>query len=320
MKMHIRMLVLTAAIGFAVPAFAGEKIKIGSSNWPSIQAMSSVLKVISEKYFGDNAEVVNSTLPIILSSMDQGDVDILAEIGSPNHDSFIKTYVKDKKTVKLGHITYQMLTGLCTTKHTQQTLGLTSIYDLSKPEIADQFKTADGGKPKLWIGPTGWSSSKVEIIRARDYGYADLFDLSTVEEPLAIVDLEQAIRSNKPWVGICYTPHPTFSGPDIVMLEEPAHDDTKWKVVQPDENVNWLQMSSVQTAWKPTSQYIAYSSKLEQKDPKLAALIDHMQFGPTEIADWIQAVGVEKKDPDEVAKAWVAKNDAKILGWMAAKP
>ncbi|PWJ88163.1 MULTISPECIES: glycine betaine ABC transporter substrate-binding protein [Mesorhizobium] len=319
MKIKLSMLALAVAMGLAAPAAAQEKIKIGSSNWPSLQAMSSVLKEITEKYFGASAEVVNSTLPIIMASMDKGEIDILPEIWSPNHDSLINTYVKEKQTVKLGSLTFPSISGMCTTRHTQEKFGVKSIYDLSRPEIADVFRSAAGGKPKLWVGPAGWSSSKTELIRARDYGYADLFELTTVEESLAIVDLEQAIRADTPWIGICYTPHPTFSRKEVVMLDEPPHDPAKWKIVQPDQNPNWLAMSSSTTAWAPISVNIAYAKELEAKDPKLVALLNNITLDPAEIAQWIDAVGTKKIDPDTFAKDWVSKNDAKILGWMAGK-
>ncbi|MER9683707.1 hypothetical protein NKJ23_31230 [Mesorhizobium sp. M0184] len=320
MKMKLSVVALAVALGFVGPAMALEKIKVASSNWPSLQAMSSVLKEITEQYFGASAEVVNSTLPIILASMDKGEIDILPELWSPNHDSMINTYVKEKQTVKLASMTFQVLSGMCTARHTQEKFGVKSIYDLSRPEIADVFKTAAGGKPKLWVGPAGWSSSKTEFIRARDYGYADLFELTTIEESLAIVDLEQAIRSDTPWIGICYTPHPTFSRKEVVMLDEPPHDASKWKVVQPDQNPNWLAMSSVTTAWAPISVNIAYAKELETKDPKLVALLNNMKIDPAEVAQWIDAVGTKKIAPDVFAKDWVAKNDAKILGWMAGRP
>src|SRR5690606_4775598 len=99
----------------------------------------------------------------------------------------------------------------CVTKATADEHGIKDVIDLSNPDNAVLFDTNGDGKGEIWIGASGWQSTNIETVRARDYGFADFFDLQTTEEAGATASLDNAVKSGKPWVGYCYSPHQNFA-------------------------------------------------------------------------------------------------------------
>lgn len=298
------------------PVNAQDAVRIGVSNWPSIQAMATILREIADKEIGLDAALVTATTPVMLESMDRGkgDIDVHPEVWMPNFESLVRDKL-DRKTITLGPIAYQAIQGECITKWTHQEYNIKSVYDLAKPEVAKIFGQGSG-KPKFWIGPPGWSSSKTETVRARDYGYEQFFELSTVEESLLLVELDQALKNHKPWVGFCYRPHYLFSSSDLVLLEEPAYDAAKWKMVQPDQDPNWLAASKIETAWPPISVHIAYSTPLEKRSPEFVRLISNLRVSTEEVGQWTHALAIEKQDPNVFAAKWVKDHKQQVDDWL----
>lgn len=295
-----------------------EKLNIGVSNWPSIEAMASIIKQVAHDQLGLEAQLVTSTTPVIFASMDRGkgDIDVHPEIWIPNHQALVKEYVDDKKSVVMAPTAYNVIQGICTTKAMQDKYGIKSVYDLANPELAKHFSPDGKSKGKLWIGPPGWSSSKTETVRARDYGYDQYFDLSTVEESLALVDLQDSIRAGKPWVGFCYFPHHIFSQANVVRLSEPPYDAAKFKMVQPDEDPDWFAKSHIESAWPPVEIHIGYSKSLEERLPLVVPLLRNLRVTTDEVSEWTRALAIDKQSPDDFARQWVKAHANEVQGWL----
>ncbi|MBB5538730.1 glycine betaine ABC transporter substrate-binding protein [Rhizobium giardinii] len=318
MKRKLALLLMSAGMVWqsVAGANAQETVRIGDSNWPSIQAMAAVIREIADKELGLKAELVDATTPVILASMERGkgDIDVHPEIWMPNHESLVKDKIANG-TIKLGPVAYEVRQGICISKWMQEKYDIKSVYDLTTPEIVKLF-APNGGKPKFWIGPPGWSSTKTETVRARDYGYDQFFELSTVEENIMLVDLDKALKEEKPWISFCYRPHYLFSSDKLVMLNEPAYDPAKFKMVQPDENPNWLALSKIESAWPPVAIHIAYSTALEKRTPEFVKLITNLKVSTDEVGRWTYALAAEKQDPGAFATKWVADHKQEVDGWL----
>ena len=79
-----------------------------------------------------------------------------------------------------------MFPRFCTTKAAKDRYGLASVYDLTKPEIVELTDRNGDGKGEIWMGAPGWASTNIHKVRARDYGFADLYELTVSEENLAL--------------------------------------------------------------------------------------------------------------------------------------
>jgi glycine betaine/proline transport system substrate-binding protein len=292
-------------------------VVIGVPNWPSVAATANILKVVIEDNFGLEVELQNGTNPIVFEAMDSGAMHAHPEVWMPNQQNLHDTYVKDKGTVAMNPNGVAAFQGMCVPKAFAEEHGITSIDDLTNPEIAALFDSDGDGLGEIWIGAPGWASTNVEKIRAKSYGYDQTFELTESDETLAYANLDNAIKAGKPWVGFCYTPHYVFVLHDLQVLEEPEYDGSKWTIVQPTDDPAWLEKSQAPTAWDTAYLHLHYAKAIGDSHPEVVGLFKNMKLDTDTVSAMTYALVVDEKDPAEYAKAWVAENEDRVLDWLA---
>lgn len=317
---HVMRLAAAAvlAFGLSAAASAAEKVSIGIPNWPSVKITGNIIKVIAEENFGVEVELVPGTNAVIFKAMDRakGDIDVHPEVWMPNQANLATEYVDKNKTVVMSGNPYAAVQGICVTKMTQDQHSIKTVLDLVNPDVSALFDTTGDGKGELWIGAPGWASTNVEKVKARDYGYDEFFELLVIEETLTLAQLDDAVKKKRPFVFFCYGPHHMFQLHDLVQLEEPAYDESKWNMVQPTDDPDWFDKSSVDVAWPPTSVHIAYSKTLEERTPNVAALLSNIQLNSKLVSSWTYAVVVDQADALDYAKQWVSENTETVNKWL----
>jgi glycine betaine/proline transport system substrate-binding protein len=299
-------------------AFAAD-VTMPDPNYATATAVMNVIRAAAEQELGLEISTVTTTaVPVIWEAMDRnrGEVDIWPDTWLPNQQGLVDKYVKDKKTVKLVEKGYEAKQGYCVTKITEDKYGIKNVSDLANPENAKLFDMNGDGKGKIWIGAPGWQSTNIEKVRARDYGFADFFELQTTDEAVSNAALDRAAKANKPWVGYCYSPHQNFARYDLAFLDEPKHDPSKFVVVQPNDDPQWFEKSKIASAYAETTVHIAYAASLAQRQPDLAAALERMSFSPDDVSKWAFAIVVDKKPAAEVAKSWIKANPDVVAKWF----
>lgn len=315
MTFFTKLLAGTALLA-AGPALAADVV-IGVPNWPSVNATAHIMKVAIEQNLGLEVELQNGTNPIVFEAMDSGSMHVHPEVWMPNQQNLHDTFVNDKGTVVMNPNGVPAFQGMCVDQATADKHGITSIDDLTNPDIAAIFDTDGDGTGEVWIGAPGWASTNVEKIRAKSYGYDQTMELTESDETLAYANLDNAIKAGKPWVGFCYTPHYVFALHDLQVLEEPPYDAAKWKVTQPTDSPDWLEISEAGVAWDLAYLHIHYAKSLEESQPQVAHLLSRMAFTTDEVSDMTFALVVDGKDAQAYAEEWVAANEDKVLGWLS---
>ena len=316
MKLLKRAIAAGAAALMMAGAVQAADVVIGSPNWPSVQATAYILKVVLEENLGLEVEVQNGTNPVVFEAMEKGSMHVHPEVWLPNQDNLHNTYVKENGTVLMNPNGVSAFQGICATKHTAETLGVSKITDLTDPSIASQFDSNGDGKGEVWIGATGWASTNIEKIRAKSYGYDQTLDLTEMDETLAMANLDAAVQQKKPFVFFCYTPHHMFELHDLVILEEPAHDPDKWIVFQPTDDPNWLENSSAGVAWENANLHIHYAKSLEESQPEAAEILSNVKLSTDQVSAMVYAIIVEKMTLEDLASQWVEANMASVDEWM----
>lgn len=309
---------ITAGIVAALttPAFASD-IVIGVPNWSSVNATAHILEVVIEQNLGLDVELQNATNPIVFEAMDKGSMHVHPEVWMPNQQNLHDTYVKDNKSVVMNGNPVQASQGMCVPTFLAEKYDIKSIDDLSDSEKMKIFDLDGNGKPEVWIGAPGWASTVIEKIRARSYGYDQVFELTEYEETIAYANLANATKAEEPWIGFCYNPHYIFVTQELTVLEEPAHDPATWTIVQPTDDPDWLAKSQASTAWNGATLHLHYAKELEEKYPTVAALFAAYQMQPDDLSAMGKALAVDGQDPAEFAAGWVAANEETILNWLS---
>lgn len=309
---------LTAGLtAFAVSLSAqAADVVIGVPNWPSVNVTANVLKVILEDNFGLDVELQNGTNPVVFEAMDSGSMHVHPEVWLPNQSNLHQKFVKDKGSVTMNPNGVSAFQGMCVTKHTADEHGVRKISDLTDPDMAKLFDTDGDGLGEIWIGAPGWASTNVEKIRAKSYGYAETMSLKEMDETLALAEVDNAVVQKKPIVFFCYTPHHMFALHELVILEEPPYDASKWNVIQPTDDPDWLDKSSAPVAWDLAYLHIHYATALESEQPEVASLLSKVKLDTDTVSQMTYALVVEKQDPADFAKKWVADNSSTVEMWL----
>ena len=178
-------------------------IVIGVPNWASVNATAHVLEVVIEDNLGLDVELQNGTNPIVFEAMDSGSVHVHPEVWMPNQQNLHDTYVQDKGSVVMNTNPVQAEQGMCVPAAIAEEYDIKHIDDLSDPDKIAIFDTDGNGTPEVWIGAPGWASTVVEKIRAKSYGYDQMFELTEYEETIAYANLANAATAGEPWIGFC---------------------------------------------------------------------------------------------------------------------
>ncbi len=304
--------VLSAGV---MPVQAADII-VGVPNWPSVAATASILKVVLEDNFGLEVELQNGTNPVIFEAMDSGSMHVHPEVWLPNQANLHEKFVTTRGTVRVSPNGVPAFQGICVTKATADRVGITQVLDLADPDMAKNFDSNGDGWGEVWIGASGWASTNVEKIRAKSYGYDETMELVEMDETLAMANVDAAVAKDANLVFYCYTPNHVFALHELVVLEEPEYDPSKWKVLQPTDDPQWLEKSDAPVAWDLAYLHVHYAASLEDTHPEAAAMLGNVKLTTDQVSAMTYALVVEKADPNDYALQWVKENAAQVDSWM----
>jgi len=288
---------------------------VAMPNWPSGQAAANIIKYGIKQKLNLDADVREMGSMTAFAGMDSGEVDVYPEVWLPNLDSLVKKYVDGRKSVDLSPKGVPATQGICVTRETADKYGVKDISDLADPNKAAAFDTDGDGKGEMWIGALGWSSTSIEKIRAKSYGYEKTMTLLQMPEDMAMAAVDAAAATGQPIAFYCYSPHHMFKLHDIVQLTEPKHDPAKWHIVMPSDDPDWLTKSEAPVAWDASHFYIGFASSTAKRLPKVAAFLSHIDFTPEEVTEMSYALQVDRQDPAKFAQAWIERHQDRLNAW-----
>ena len=291
-------------------------IVIGVPNWPSVAATASIIKVVLEDNFGLEVELQNGTNPVIFEAMDSGSMHVHPEVWLPNQANLHEKFVTTRGAIRMNPNGVPAFQGICVTKATAERTGITQVADLADPDMASNFDSNGDGWGEIWIGASGWASTNVEKIRAKSYGFDETMELVEMDEALAMADVDAAVAKDANSVFYCYTPNHLFALHDLVILDEPEHDPSKWTVIQPTDDPQWLEKSDAPVAWDLAYLHVHYATNLEEMHPEAAAMLGNIRLTTDQVSAMTYALVVENSDPDDYAQQWVTENASQIDSWM----
>lgn len=312
-----RKFFLTSALVFAASGAANaQDITIGVPNWAAAEAIAYMVETLIEQETGLEVAGVASTNPVIFEAMDKGTIHLHPDVWMPNQSNLTERFVDEAGTVALAANPYDGFAGFCVTKATAENLGITSIYDLTDPDLARQFDTDGNGKGEIWVGASGWAGTSIDTVRLTSYGVSETFDLLELDESVAISRMKEASASGVPFATLCFAPHMMFQLADLVQLDEPAYDADKWTMVQPTEDPNWLAKSNIEVAYPPITIQIAYATALDDISPRAVEIVNGIQLDTATVNEWNYQIVEEKTPVEEVVDTWMAANVVRVDGWL----
>ena len=317
--MLLKKSLITASLlaAMSVPAIA-EDVKIGVPSWTGAQAMAHLLGAVVEMRIGGTVDYVPGNNATIFQGMDQGkgDIDVHPDVWLPNQESFTKKYVDGAGSVVLNQQPYEGNQGFCVSKDFAEANNITDIADLGRPDVAALMDSDGNGKGEMWIGAPGWSSANVNEVKVRDYGLLDFIEPIRAEESVKTARIKDSIAKGEGYAFYCYKPHAVWFMFDVVMLSEPTYDAAKYTMVQPSDDADWYEKSSVSTKDALKQVQIAYSKSLPDRSPAIAEFFERFSVTADDVSNFAFEISGNGRDPAEFAREWVEANPDRVDAWL----
>ena len=315
MKNLLKSAVVAAALFSATAVSAQEKVMISDPNWNGARAVGHVIKAIITGQMGGEAEILTgmNQQPVIFAGMDKGDgsIDVHPDMWMPNWQSAWDQYVTGNGTVKTNN-GYAGTSLLYVPTYLADKVN--SIEDLKNPEIAAMFDSDGDGLGEYWAGDVTWASTKRWQVKFKSYGLDGLWEPNIISGDTFKAGLAAAYAASQPQLFYYWTPEALHVQYDLTALKEPARFDGCEQLDLDAES--WLEVSEFECEGTAASVYIAYSASLEERNPKVAAMLSRMQLTGDEVGLWIQEMFENKRDPAEVAADWIAENQDLVNSWV----
>ena len=295
-----------------------EKVNIGDPGWTGATAIANLLSAVITDKMGGEVELVPGNNTAIYGAIDRskGEIEVHPDVWLPNQQAYTNELVP-KGTLKLSSLSYEGNQGYCVSQAFAEEMSITSIFDLGRPEVIAAMDSDGNGKGEFWIGADGWASANANQVKLRDYGLYDAgIEAIRAAEAVKNARVLDSIKKGEGYAFYCYKPHAIWGMADVVMLEEPKHDPAKYKMVQPKEDADWYKKSYVASKDALKKIQIGWGTSLESKSPAIVEFFKNFQLTADDVSAMAYAISVEKKQPADVARAWMDANKSTVDGWL----
>ena len=317
---QITKTVAAMSVGLALllpqAAVAKDTVIIGMPAWPSAEVTAHMLDILLAERFGVETELKQRGTLTVLNEVNDGSIHIHPEVWLPNLSDAIERMGGADSNVRLSPVSVDASQNICVTQSTANQTGIKAVADLTDPAMAAKFDSDGDGMGEMWIGAPTWSSTVVEKIRARSYGYDQTMTLLEMPENVAMAAVDVASASESPIVFYCYAPHHVFALHEIVRLSEPPYDPDRWVLADSETDDQWLKNSRADTAWDQSKFHVGYAKSIQSGHPEIAGFLDKISYTPDDIVAMSYAVEVERKPAEEVARTWIKDNSDRIEEWL----
>lgn len=299
-------------------ASAQERVMIGEPSWPGAKIMANLIGQVIEGRLGGEVGYAPGANAVIFEAMDggRGDIDVHPDVWLPNQSSFTDRYVDGANTVALSEGSYEGRAGFCVPNYMVEEHNISSVFDLATPEAQALFDSDGNGLGEIWVGASGWASTNIHLVKARDYGIETFLEPTTEDEAVFYARLMDAIEAEEGVVFYCYKPHYVHALYPVTILEEPEYDAAAYTIVTPDEDANWFENSSITTGDEVKTVRVAYSRSLEERNAAAAAFLAAIDMSSDELSKLTYEVVVQGNEIEDVVSAWIDANGDTVDGWL----
>jgi len=290
---------------------ARKNVIIAEQSWTGSTVICQVMKHVLEQKLDIPVKITQLNGAVTWIGMDKGDVDVFSDIWEVPEGEGIQKYTQEEKSCEVVLSYPDAPQGWYIPRFVSEKYGIKTIEDLKgKEEI---FDIDSDGQGDLWGGPTSWKLNEINTIRIRDYGLN--FKNLGVEQWAWLATLKSAILKKQPVIFYYWEPEWLFTEYDLVKIQEPTYDSSKYKFVQkhPEE-------SKITCELQPSNVWVGLSKKMETRLPKAYKFFKNWSIPIDQVNELIALVTDlpenPKMDPADAAKKWVDANPEIVNAWL----
>ena len=262
-------------------------VKFADIGWTDITATTALSSTVLEG-LGYKAESTIASVPIAFAGLKKGQIDAFLGYWSPSMTPILEPFLKEKAVTVLDK---PNLVGA------KYTLAVpTYAYEAGLKSFADIAKFSKELDGKLYGIEPGNDGNKLiaDMITKDAFGLKD-FKMVESSEAGMLTEVSRSVKNKKWIVFLGWAPHPMNVQQDIVYLS--GGDD----FFGPN--------------YGEAKVYTVTSNELATRCPNVNKLITNIEFN-VGMENEVMLPIMDKVNPNEAAKAWLAKNPAALDKWL----
>ncbi len=289
----------------ACSGLSGEPIQIVQNAWTASAIEAQIMKQLIESQLCVPAEIVEIDENSMFSGFSDGKVDFVTELWPSGIVADEQAFIDDGSVVNMGPLgtTGQIgwfVPDYVVAEHPE----LATWEGFKDPTLAKLFATAETGDKGRFLG-TDPSYSQLDEPLITNLGLP--FDVKfSGSEAATVAELDSAVAEKKPIVMYWWTPTAAVG---------------KYKLVQvklPDYTAGCADDVEKVACGYPADPLIKLASaKLEKKNPKVWSRVQKVQITIDQQLELLPQVEIDQQPAADVAKAWIAANEAVWSAWFA---
>ena len=262
-------------------------VKFADIGWADITATTALSSTVLEG-LGYKAESTIASVPIAFAGLKKGQIDAFLGYWSPSMTPILEPFLKEKAVTVLDK---PNLVGA------KYTLAVpTYAYEAGLKSFADIAKFSKELDGKLYGIEPGNDGNKLiaDMITKDAFGLKD-FKMVESSEAGMLTEVSRSVKNKKWIVFLGWAPHPMNVQQDITYLS--GGDD----FFGPN--------------YGEAKVYTVTSNELATRCPNVNKLITNIEFN-VGMENEVMLPIMDKVNPNEAAKAWLAKNPAALDKWL----
>lgn len=302
-------------------------IRFAGLDWPSARFHSATARYILEHGFDCSTDSVSgSTIPLI-KGLTQDEIDISMEVWKGNAPNIYLEALENKDVLELGLITEgveaffvprYLIEGDSERGIEALAPNLKSVSDLLA--YADIFQDPqEPSKGRFYNCVEGWRCQQINTVKFYAYHLDEAFTNYSSE---SLKDLEDAIegayRNGEAIVAYYWGPTWILGHFDMVMLEEPAFDETVWATMQAASDNEAFDTVSSAVAYPRNIVTIAVGKTMAEQAP--AEVIDFLtsyQMDQLTVSKYLAVIQTEVLEPEAAAISFLRDMPELWTTWLS---
>jgi len=256
-----------------------ETITIALTPWSSTIPSTNIAKVLIEDKLGYDVRLQKADVGPTYSGLASGDIDVFVDAWLPDmHGDYMEKY--GERIEDLGTVYTEGVMGWVVPAYVEPD----SIAELN--DFKDKFDTDGNGKGEV-VGieaGAGMMRTSKEIFDA--YGLD--FELIESSEWAMMAEADKAIKDKRWIIFLGWKPHWMFAKHDLKFLEDPKG------------------------IWKSSTVHKLVTKGLDKRAPDVVEFLKKFTVSVDDMDQMIYEIEVQKKDPAEVARAWIGAHSEKV--------
>ncbi len=285
---------------------SGDTITVVQNAWTASAIEAEIMKQLIEAELCVPAEIVEIDENSMFTGMADGTVDFVTEIWPSGIVEDEQAFLDDGSVVNMGELGTTGQIGWFVPDYVvQEHPELATWEGFKDPELAKLFATAETGDDGRFLGTDpSYSQLDEPLIKNLELPFQVMFSGS---EAATVAELDSAVAEHKPVLMYWWTPTAAVGKYKLVQVELPAYTDG---CADDPETVSCGYPSDVLLKLA--------SAKLEAKNAKVWSMVQKTQITIDQMLEMLPQVEIDQRPAADVAKDWIAANEAVWSVWFAA--